>query len=273
MSSGHRLGVASSTRVPRFLERMIFVITKSFDPDTNQILSPEHLAKAVSGFPEILVVTFFRKLVNEIVNNYSCETLCTTSDGRRLHKMAYGGRNLAVLRSSVGAPITVALLEEAIVMGAKKILVFGSCGVLDSKRVGNNIIVPTHAYRDEGTSYHYAAPSEDGFIEIPTSRKMSNILKSLKIPFVEGKIWTTDAIFRETKKNVELRKQMGCIAVEMECAAIMAMAAFRGVPAYQFIFPADILESDGWNPGSWDFGENMERKSFAGLAVEVACKI
>ena len=58
-------------------------------------------------------------------------------------------------------------------MGAERFVLFGSCGVLDDEKVKKRIIVPVSAVRDEGTSYHYAAPSE----EIETDSEQVKVLK------------------------------------------------------------------------------------------------
>lgn len=50
-------------------------------------------------------------------------------------------------------------------------------------------IIPTYAYRDEGTSYHYATPSD--YIKIKNASVVSNFMKEQHLPFVEGKTWTT----------------------------------------------------------------------------------
>lgn len=55
-------------------------------------------------------------------------------------------------------PACVAGFEEIIAMGAKKFVLFGSCGVLDDDKVKENIIIPVSAIRDERTSHHYIAP-------------------------------------------------------------------------------------------------------------------
>ena len=66
------------------------------------------------------------------------------------------------------------------------------------------------------------------------------------IPYVVGKVWTTDAIYRETPEIIEERKKQGCIAVEMECSASLAVAKFRNIPIIQFFYGADNLDSDKW---------------------------
>ena len=60
----------------------------------------------------------------------------------------------------MGAPACVAGLEEIIQMGAKNIVLFGCCGVLNENATKGKIILPTAAIRDEGTSQYYFPHSE-----------------------------------------------------------------------------------------------------------------
>lgn len=62
-----------------------------------------------------------------------------------------------------------------------------------------------------------------------------------------GKTWTTDAIYRETVRNMEKRKQDGCISVEMECAGIQAMCNFRNLEFYSFFTSGDLLDAPEWD--------------------------
>ena len=83
-------------------------------------------------------------------------------------------------------------------MGAKKFVLFGSCGVLDDDKVKDRIIVPVSAVRDEGTSYHYVAPSPEIEADSHSIQILENVLKNCGYPYVKGKTWTSDAIYRET---------------------------------------------------------------------------
>ena len=91
---------------------------------------------------------------------------------------------------------------------------------------GKNII-PTQAYRDEGLSYHYATAAD--YIDIKSSDKLAEVFKELRLPYVQGRVWTTDAIYRETKTAVAKRKNDGCIAVEMELAGMQAVCDFHEI--------------------------------------------
>jgi uridine phosphorylase len=93
------------------------------------------------------------------------------------------------------------------------------------------------------------------------------------LPYVNGKTWTTDAIFRETKGNMEKRRSEGCITVEMECASIMAVAQFRNVEAYQFLYAADCLDGVEWDARTFGNLPQDDREKFLRIAVEVAVNI
>ena len=67
-----------------------------------------------------------------------------------------------------------------------------------------------------------------------------------------GKTWTTDAFYRETDIEMNLRKSEGCIVVEMEMAAVEAVSRYHGIELYSFLYRADNLDSESWDKGSRD---------------------
>ncbi len=73
------------------------------------------------------------------------------------------------------------------------------------------------------------------------------ILNDIHVPYHKTKTWTTDAFYRETKCNMEKRKEEGCGIVEMECASIMAVGQFRKKEVYQFLYAADCLGGNDWD--------------------------
>ena len=74
-------------------------------------------------------------------------------------------------------------------------------------------------------------------------------LDGLGVPYVEGKTWTTDAFFRETRGKAARRREQGCVSVEMECASLAAVAQFRGVRFAQFFYATDTVDDGGWDSG------------------------
>ena len=74
----------------------------------------------------------------------------------------------------------------------------------------------------------------------------ATILTTIGIPHIEGKTWTTDAFYRETKEGFEQRKAEGCIAVDMECSAIQAVCNWREKQLYYILFSGDLLDCPEW---------------------------
>lgn len=155
------------------------------------------------------------------------------------------GKTIAVYRSPIGAPAAASTAEEILACGVKKLIAFGICGTL-IHTPPQTIIVPTEAHRDEGTSYHYL-PAEEK-INVKNADEVGRVLNSLGIKTVVGGVWTTDGFYRETRTRAEEMRKRGCVAVDMECSALQAVADFRGKQFYTFFISADSLAGEEWQP-------------------------
>ena len=83
--------------------------------------------------------------------------------------------------------------------------------------------------------------------------------------YITGKVWTTDAPYRETRKKVIERKEEGCVCVDMECSAISALSKFRNKEVFQFFYAADNLDSAKWDKRSLGNTERLSDKEKIGL--------
>ena len=66
-----------------------------------------------------------------------------------------------------------------------------------------------------------------------------------------GKTWTTDAPYRETPNEIAQRRREGCLTVEMESAALMAVAQYRDVTLGQVLYGGDDLSGAEWDNRDW----------------------
>ena len=222
-------------------------IIHTFDNASEEIIKPEYISSAGENFPKTLIATFRPQLVELLKARYETEEM---GDMEAIlpvpvHCFTYKGRRLGMYLTMLGGPASAGLMEEAAAMGGEKFLFFGSAGVLDRQLAAGRLIIPTAAYRDEGTSYHYLPPGD--YVDIPPAGRLAEIFTELNYPHVSGKIWTTDAIYRETRNNMEKRRRDGCIAVDMECASLMAAAQFRKILVYQFVYAEDSLDGEAWD--------------------------
>ncbi len=91
----------------------------------------------------------------------------------------------------------------------------------------------------------------------------------LSIPFVQGRVWTTDSMLRETVNLVNKRKSEGCIAVEMEVAGVQAVCDFYGFELYDFLAAGDVLvEGDYTVDALFDANHNLDKLLVALKIIE-----
>jgi uridine phosphorylase len=247
-------------------------ILDSFDNETEEILKPSHVTGKIDNFPEIVVATFSDKVIN-LVKNMDAVQISDMAAGSTvpIYKINYNGNDVAVYQTILGGAGSAGLMEEVIAKGGKKFVFFGSCGTLDQGIVAGHFIVPVAAYRDEGTSYHYAPPGD--YIEVLTADKLAGIFQQLDIPYIKTKTWTTDALYRETKKNMLNRKAEGCLAVDMECASIMAVSQFRNVELYQFLYAEDTLDGIEWDSRTMGKISRGTYEKYLQIALQVASRV
>lgn len=163
----------------------------------------------------------------------------------------YKGEEIVLCQAPVGAAPASQILDWLIGYGVREVISAGSCGVLERFPEGT-FLVPSRALRDEGTSYHYAPPSR--FIEISErSRKaIEEVMLEHGLKYREVTTWSTDGLYRETREMVTYRKSEGCSVVEMECSALAAVAAFRGVTWGMILYTADSLaDVDKYDERNW----------------------
>lgn len=160
------------------------------------------------------------------------------------------GSGISITGPLVGAPYATMVLETLIAWGANRFIFLGWCGSISEKVKIGDIIVPEAAIIDEGTSGHYEY--NDSGLSYPSSSavtKLSDVLATNQINFHDGMIWSTDAIYRETRQKVQDFQRRGAIGVEMEISALFTVAKVRGADLGAVAVVSDELASFKWRPG------------------------
>ena len=223
------------------------MITDTFENLTEEIIKVRRSENAIKVDPCIL--TFSHVILKYVLENFQCEKLgdlFSSNGANPVYGFPYEGKFFAIYMTYVGAPACVADIEDTmLIINTQKYVVFGGAGCLNKEIAHGKVMVPTAAYRDEGTSYHYA-PAAD-YIQVGNADTVARFMESVGLPYVMGKTWTTDAVHRETRANFEKRKAEGCISVEMECASVQAMCDFRGLDVYFFFTSGDLLDAPQWD--------------------------
>ncbi len=138
------------------------------------------------------------------------------------------GQTAGIIGCAVGAPFAVLLAEELFACGCRLLINLTSAGQITPAGPTPYFVVIDRALRDEGTSYHYAAPSEFAEADPALVGEAVAALQQAGLRALVGASWTTDAPFRETEEAIAAARAKGVLAVEMEAAALYAFARARG---------------------------------------------
>jgi len=152
----------------------------------------------------------------------------------------------------VGAPYAVMLLETLVAWGVRHFFFLGWCGAVSPAVKIGDILLPTAALIDEGTSVHYCDSREAPTVSQPTPASVEMIRHMLapeNTRLHAGAVWTTDAIFRETPDKIRRFQAEGALAVDMEMSALFSAAHYRGVEIGGILVVSDELSSLHWVPG------------------------
>ena len=250
---------------------------EEYDECVNSTFDPYEVMNVIPNFPKIGITCFSKKLMDRYIEIFNGEIIAEikNANGRvPVYKINYKNIDIALFMSRVGASSCIVSYEEVLAMGIEKLIMFGTCGVLDSSIDDLAIIIPTSAIRDEGTSYHYMPASREITVNNKYIKEFENILKSKNITYTKGKVWTTDAPYRETRNKVLKRKEEGCICVDMECSAMHAVANFRNKELFQFFYAADNLDGVKWDQRSLGNDDKLlEKEKIIYLALELVIKM
>ncbi len=241
-----------------------------FDAAETAIIEPSRYNRPIDVAPHC-VITFFQDVIDGLEAQGRLrvvKTIRTEIGQHPLYELELDDRRLALIHPGVGAPLAAALFESVIARGCRKFVVCGGAGVLDSAIVAGHAIVLHAAVRDEGTSYHYLPPSREVDASPEATRALEAVLAERRVPTRVAKSWTTDAIFRETRAKIQNRREEGCIVVEMEAAALFAVAKFRGVAIGQVVYAGDDVGGTDHDHRGWTtLAEAREQLFWAAAAA------
>ena len=178
------------------------------------------------------------------------------------------GLRVGIIGRVVGASFAVLVAEELFASGCELLISLTSAGQIVPAGQSPYFVVIDRSLRDEGTSYHYAPPSEFAEADPVLVEKAAVALEQGGIHGFIGASWTTDAPFRETVQAIEAARRKGILAVEMEAAALYAFARSAKV---RVLCLAHVTNTMGQAGDDFEKGEaDGTREALAALSVIIA---
>jgi uridine phosphorylase len=170
-----------------------------------------------------------------------------------LDVFSLAGRDVGIVGRAVGASFAVLVAEELFASRCRLLISLTSSGQIVPSGPPPYFIIIDRALRDEGTSYHYAPPSE---YASACPRLLAAAVEAVKQDgprTITGATWTTDAPFRETGEAIQAAADKGILAVEMEAAALYAFAAARD---YKVLCLAHVTNTMAQSGADFEKGED-----------------
>lgn len=220
------------------------MIIHSFDDQSDPLIAPGSFGAPHLELCDVCILTFSHVIMEEMRRRFSLRlvrSIRMANGDMPVYVFDHEGLTIALHLSAIGSAVAgTNIVDINWFTGATKFIMFGSAGSLNQNATTGKYVLPTEAYRDEGLSYHYVPPSD--YITIRNSAFMEAFFLEKGLPFVKGRVWSTDAFYRETRNQVLARQQEGCLAVDMELAGVQAVCDFHGFELYDFLVTGDVLD-------------------------------
>ncbi len=152
------------------------------------------------------------------------------------------GVKVSVTSTGIGGPSASIAMEELYRCGADTFVRIGTCGGMQLDVKSGDVVVATGAIRMEGTSREYAPMEFPAVPDLGVTNALAEAAEKKGYPFHVGVVQCKDAFYGqhepETKpvsyelmNKWEAWKRLGCLASEMESAALFVVASYLGVRA------------------------------------------
>lgn len=169
-----------------------------------------------------------------------------------LDTFVYQETEYGVVGRVVGAPFAVLVAEELFASGCRLLISLTSAGQICPAGQPPYVVLIEKALRDEGTSYHYLPPAPYSFLNPKWKEAIMSGWDETALSLQVGASWTTDAPFRETEEAIAAAREKGILAVEMEAAALYALATSK---AKDIICFAHVTNQMAQTEGDFEKGQ------------------
>jgi len=178
-----------------------------------------------------------------IAENFLTDAVCYNNvRGMLGYTGMYKGQRVSVQGTGMGMPSLAIYVNELIQLGAKRLIRVGTCGAYIRDLNVGDIIIALSASTDSNINDHYFprasyAPTASFGLLYNTY----NAAKDAGLKVQVGPIFSSDVFYQDDPKHYEKWANFGILAVEMESAALYALAAKNNVEALAILTVSDSL--------------------------------
>jgi purine-nucleoside phosphorylase len=205
------------------------------------------LKKALVAFMSISDITkkFKGKPAPGPIFSHTRELPLVRDDGTVLAGQVYGG------------PFCSIVMEELAFFGVKYAVGYGFSGTLDSSVAPGSIMIAQSGICSDGTSKEYTDEKEI-YADKGLFESLKQIVNQHGVEPQTGKVWTTDAIYREYPSKIKTWKKAGARFCNLETSPFYTVARAVGIKAVYLSVVSDNVEKAKWSGWSPDLGKATE---------------
>jgi len=208
------------------------------------VVGPIHIKAKKGEVAERVVVAGDPARVEQLASMLENPRLVNTNRGFLVYTGTYRGVPVSVAVHGVGHPSSMLVVEELIMLGAKVVVRFGTCGAMVKGLKIGDVVIPTGAaYYPGGAFYQYlkehvcAATSP----HFEVLKALVEEVQKASVNYVIGPVVSSDAFYAEDPEFVKKWTSRGIVAVEMECAGLFMLGAMRGIKTGALLMVSDSL--------------------------------
>jgi len=152
------------------------------------------------------------------------------------------GQTVMVMSTGMGGPSTAIGVEELVQTGVHTFIRIGTCGGMAEKVIGGDVVIATGAIRQDGTSKEYVPVEFPAIADLEVVNALIEAAKIVGVNWHAGVVQCKDSFYgqhspdrmpsgEDLQKNWRAWIKAGCLASEMESAALYIVAQILGVRA------------------------------------------
>ena len=139
-------------------------------------------------------------------------------------------------RFSTDTSITTEVMCNA---GIENIIRIGTCGALDETIKIGDLVIADEVIRGDGVTPYYVDQTFKTVADKRIADTLFAVAQEMGANIHRGKVWTTDALLRETREIVEAKRKEGAIAVDMVSSTLLTIASVHKKKAAAILAVSD----------------------------------
>lgn len=220
------------------VEQEVFFM-KNYSEDANKLY---HIQVAPGEVGRYVIMPGDPKRCAKIAEYFENPVLIADNREYVTYTGTLDGVKVSVTSTGIGGPSAAIAMEELYRCGADTFVRIGTCGGMQPEVKSGDVVIATGAIRMEGTSREFAPMEFPAVADLTVTNALVDAAKQKGYPFHAGVVQCKDSFYGqhepETKpvsyeliNKWEAWKRLGCLASEMESAALFVVASYLHVRA------------------------------------------